>query len=389
VSINSHQPDSLKEKLIAKDTITRAASNLKKIQSQTFDRDIRILNVCGGHERTISDAGLRSLLPEQLKLIPGPGCPICVCPAETINHAISLSNNKHNIVACFGDMINVPANNKKSEVQSLKEAKASGNNIAAVSSPAEVIKLALANSDKTIIFFVAGFETTMAPIAAMLDQINHSSINNVKFLISGKKTWPIVSSLLNNNDHNLDGIIAPGHVATIMGEDEWKFIPAEFKVASAISGFTIDSMLSSIHAILSQIKNKSPSLENHYQETVTHQGNPTAQKLIKKYFNTGDSMWRGIGNIKNSGFTLKSEYQHINAELLIENLTQKTHKSDTPSGCDCPKVTMGQLTPTDCILFNKACTPSNPIGACMVSDEGACQIWWHTLPMQNNQCIST
>jgi len=356
--------------------VVRPQQWLEKIQALNFGHIIGILNVCGGHERTISHSGLRSLLPENIQLIPGPGCPVCVCPAEEINRAISLSKNSNIILACFGDMINVPANNKKQEIQSLKQARALGHNVVAVSSPAEVLKLAGSNPDKTIVFFVAGFETTLAPIAAMIDQLSGVD-TNIKFLIAGRKTWPVVESLLADSKHKLRGIIAPGHVATIMGANEWQFISENHQLACAVSGFTIDSVLASIYSVLMQIKNKENFLDNCYKETVTSHGNQTAKKLLDKCFEVDDALWRGVGIIENSGFFLKSKYSHLDAVGLIENDIQQSEKPDTPAGCDCPGVTMGKIFPTDCVLFNKACTPANPVGACMVSDEGACNIWWH------------
>ncbi|MDH3327529.1 MAG: hydrogenase formation protein HypD [Gammaproteobacteria bacterium] len=381
---------------------------LTKIREVKFDRTIRILNVCGGHERSISNSGIRTLLPEYIQLIPGPGCPICVCPTELINQSISLSRNPDIILACFGDMINVPANNKKGEIQSLSEAKAMGSNVEAVASPMEVIKLANTNQDKTIVFFVAGFETTMAPIAAMIEQINATSIKNIKFLIAGRKTWPIVFELFKDQDHGIDGVIAPGHVATIMGAQEWQFIPDSHKIPCSISGFTVSSVLESIYTVLKQIQTKKACLNNCYKEAVTDQGNLTAKNLLDKYFENDDAPWRGIGLIDESGFKFKSEFTHFDAANLIETTTSPhltpylasgftpkltiINKSESPAGCDCPKVIMGKLSPFNCKLFDKACTPSNPIGPCMVSDEGACNIWWlngEHLKTQQAQFCST
>ncbi|MDH5256713.1 MAG: hydrogenase formation protein HypD [Gammaproteobacteria bacterium] len=365
------------------------AEILTEINKLHFDREIRILNVCGGHERSISNAGLRTLLPKQIHLIPGPGCPVCVCPSEIINYAISLAQHKNIILACFGDMINVPANNKKSEIQSLNEARQLGHEIAAVSSPAEVIRLAEKNIDKTIVFFIAGFETSMAPIVAMLDQLTHTrQPANIRFLLSAKKTWPIVASMLDDPEHMLDGIIAPGHVATVMGSNEWHFIPEQHNIACAVSGFTTLSVLESIKSILNQIKNKKPVLDNCYKETVTNQGNLVAQNLMKKYLLTSDEAWRGIGIIKSSGFSLKKKYANYNAEMIIPANSSEDRKNETPAGCDCPKIIMGKRSPVDCKLFGKPCSPSKPVGPCMVSAEGACNIWWHTNSTQLTQSYS-
>ena len=355
---------------------------LKNVQAYRFSTPVKILNVCGGHERSISEAGLRSILPDYIQLFPGPGCPVCVCPVETIKLAISLSKDPKIIVTSFGDMLNVPTNSKKSEVQSLSHAKSVGHNVIAVASPQEVMELAKQHNDKTVIFFAAGFETTMAPVAAMLEQCNQT---NIQFLIEGKRTWPIVESILSTGPKTIDAIIAPGHVATIMGSEEWRFVSKGFGIASAVSGFNIQSILKSIDSVLNQLSKNEPTLENCYPEVVSKNGNQTAQGLLNKYFEVSQSNWRGIGEINDSGFKFKNEYADLDANNLnlpttiIETLLTtkaENEKPETPAGCACPDVIMGRTSPSDCVLFDKACTPSSPIGACMVSEEGACNIWW-------------
>ena len=367
---------------------TDAQQYLNKIQQFSNTRPIRILNVCGGHERTIANGGLRSILPQNIQLIPGPGCPVCVCPNEVINQAIKLAQADNIILACFGDMVNVPVNNKKGDIQSLAEARALGANVFPVASPQEVIHLAQNNPDKTIVFFVAGFETTMAPIAAML---SHNTQNNIKYLIAGRKTWPIVSDLLASGDHNLDGIIAPGHVATIMGSKEWDFVPKQFDIPCVIAGFTTDNLLKSIYELIIQILNDNVELKNCYPQMVKPHGNALAQKTLKKYFQIYDATWRGIGLVKQSGYQFKPAYQHLDAANILPQNIQPINKSDLPASCDCAQVVMGKQQPTQCKLFNKPCTPKHPIGPCMVSDEGACHIWWqngeqlkHDLPYYEN-----
>jgi hydrogenase expression/formation protein HypD len=352
-----------------------AVAWLARIHALKLAQPVRVLNVCGGHERTISLAGIRGVLPEAITLVPGPGCPVCVCPEADILGAIALAAKPGMILAAFGDMLRVPANVARGEVRSLTEARARGADVRAVAAPGEAVMLARANPERSVVFFAAGFETTAAPIAAML---NEALPDNFSVLLSARRTWPAVAMLLGGPTQHFEALIAPGHVATIMGAAEWRFVPERHGIATAVAGFTAVSLLAAIYAVLLQVIEGRPALENAYPECVRPAGNLRARDCIAGAFADVDANWRGIGTIAKSGFALRP---HLAAHDARQNFpatlrVAKSRMGDMPPGCDCAGVVMGRLQPVDCRLFGKACTPRMPVGPCMVSDEGACRIWW-------------
>lgn len=354
---------------------------IEKIQALPLPKTLRIMNVCGGHERTLSASGIRTLLPEKIQIIPGPGCPVCVCPEKTLQFAIQLSTRPGITVVSFGDMLRVPANSKKSQINTLLESRERGNSVIAIASPLEAIALAKNKPEETIIFFIAGFETTIAPIAAMLAQ---GLPDNLKLLLSAKKTWPIVDQLLKSATHNLDGLIAPGHVASVMGSDEWAFVIKEHELPCAIAGFDNSSLLAGIYSICRQVIEGNVFLDNCYSSVVSPAGNSVAKKWINQLFTLDHAIWRGIGSVENSGFSLKASYVHYDAAILFSDVQIESQQANAtvddamPAGCDCADVVLGRILPTDCRLFNTSCQPSQPKGPCMVSEEGACHIWLTT-----------
>lgn len=348
---------------------------LAKIKQLEIPNKLKILNVCGGHERSISNAGLRSLLPEHIELIPGPGCPVCICPEQDVHEAIQLALDENIIMLAFGDMLRVPVNAPKSEPRSLEQAKTLGADIRPVASPIEALNIATENPLHTIVFFAAGFETTMAPVAAMLAQ---KAPANLLVLLSGRLTWPAVLLLLQSQQQNFDALIAPGHVATVMGSQEWDFVVTQYKIPVAVAGFTPDSLLAAFYSVIRQTLEHKCFLDNCYSEVVSPSGNRTAQNILNQVMKVVDADWRGIGEIKDSGFALQAEYQNHDARQFFKpHLKQKrTREGEMPPGCDCASVIMGQIYPSGCRLYGTACKPESPIGPCMVSDEGACRIWW-------------
>ncbi len=348
---------------------------LARIRDLPLKKTIRIMNVCGGHERTISHAGLRSALPKQIKIIPGPGCPVCICPEEDIYSAIELASNNNVILIAFGDMLRVPTNGPKSAPRSLEQAKAAGADIRPVASPAEAVLIAKNNPSKEVIFFAAGFETTTAPVAAMLAQ---TPPKNLSVLLSGRLTWPAVSMLLESEAPGFEGLIAPGHVSAIMGPEEWEFVPKTYNIPSAVAGFNAETLLAALYSVLRQRLNGEVFLDNCYPAVVPAGGNPTAQKIMREVLEVHDANWRGIGVIPNSGYEISQSYKEYNARLRFEVEVDCARKrvGEMPPGCDCARVVLGKIYPNQCGLYGKACTPRRPIGPCMVSDEGACRIWW-------------
>ncbi|WP_097462004.1 hydrogenase formation protein HypD [Mangrovitalea sediminis] len=355
---------------------------LERIRALPIPPRFRIMNVCGGHERTISMAGLRSLLPAGIELIPGPGCPVCVCPEEDIFQAIRLALDEKVTLVAFGDMLRVPVNGPRSEPRSLEEARAAGADVRPVASPMEAVRIARDTPGRETVFFAAGFETTMAPVAAMLAE---GVPENLSILLSGRKTWPAVAMLLADGQKpgqqpGFDALIAPGHVSTIMGPEEWRFVPGQYGLPTAVAGFQNASLLAAIYSALRQAQSGRIFLDNCYANVAHPGGNPQAQALLDQVMTVGDANWRGIGTIAGSGFALQPAYGAQDARRRFPDCSdpQRRRAGEMPPGCACAQVVLGQIYPNQCPLYGRACQPRHPIGPCMVSDEGACRIWWAT-----------
>ncbi len=348
---------------------------LERIRGLPLHRPVSILNVCGGHERTLAQAGLRAALPEAIRIIPGPGCPVCVCPEEDVYEAIRLALESDTILVAFGDMLRVPVNVAKGEIRSLSEARAKGADVRPIASPREAMAIAQAHPDKRIVFFAAGFETTMAPVAAMLCE---GVPENLLLLLSGRLTWPAVDLLLASEAPGFDALIAPGHVATVMGPEEWSFVTDRYGMPAAVAGFTAESLLAATHSVLTQLLADAPILKNCYPASVRPGGNRIAKQHLSRTMRIVGANWRGIGTIAHSGFALAEGFASHDARGLLgpSDMTQRRRAGEMPPGCDCARVVLGKILPTDCKLYGKACKPRTPIGPCMVSDEGACHIWW-------------
>lgn len=363
--------------------MTGASAWLERIRGLRLPDRVRVMNVCGGHERSITQAGLRGALPEQIELIPGPGCPVCVCPEEDIYAAIQLAR-KGVVVAAFGDMLRVPCNAPKAEPRSLEQARAAGGTVRPVSSPEEVLTIAKAHPDRDVVFFAAGFETTTAPVAGLvarsLQQTGGEAAwpDNLSLLLSGRLTWPAVALLLDSGTPGFDALVAPGHVSTVMGPEEWEFVPRRHGIPAAVAGFTTESLLAAFYSVLRQVIEDRPFLDNCYPQVARPGGNPTARAILQQVMDVTDANWRGIGVIPGSGFALKPEFAAIDARVrfAIEPEEDRKRAGEMPPGCDCARVVLGKIYPNQCILYGRACTPRKPIGPCMVSDEGACRIWW-------------
>jgi len=334
------------------------------------------MNVCGGHERSITLAGLRSALPANVELIPGPGCPVCVCPEEDVYLAIQIALREPVILVTFGDMLRVPVNAARGDIRTLEQARTAGADIRPIASPVEAVTLANAEPDKQVVFFAAGFETTMAPVAAM---VAAGIPENLSLLLSGRLTWPAVSMLLASDTPGFHGLVAPGHVATVMGAHEWDFVPQQHRIPAAVAGFTAESLLSAFYSVLRQIVSGKLFLDNCYGEVVSEQGNTRAQSVMRTVFTISDANWRGVGMIPASGFALQAAFQAHDARMryphVIDN-TQRKRAGAMPPGCDCAQVVLGRIYPNECRLYGAGCNPRNPVGPCMVSEEGACRIWW-------------
>lgn len=348
---------------------------LAKIHELKLECPVRIMNVCGGHERSIAMAGLRSALPKPVELIAGPGCPVCVCPEEDVYLAIQLALHADVMLLAFGDMLRVPVNVAKGEVRSLEQARAAGASVLPIASPREAVQIARQHPSREVVFFAAGFETTMAPVAAMLRE---GVPDNLSVLLSGRRTWPAVAMLLDSGEAGFDALVAPGHVATVMGADEWHFVVERHHLPAAVAGFTPVSLLAALYSVLRQKLEGKCFLDNCYRELVRPEGNAIAQQQLARAFKVVDANWRGIGVIPASGYELATEFSAQDARLRFPdfNDVQRKHAGQMPPGCDCARVVLGKINPDQCVLYGRACTPKTPVGPCMVSDEGACRIWW-------------
>ena len=336
---------------------------------------VRIMNVCGGHERSISAAGLRSIIPANVELVPGPGCPVCICPEEDVYEAIQIALNEDVTLVAFGDMLRVPVNVPKREPRSLEQAKAAGADIRPIASPIDAVRIARAEQKRPVVFFAAGFETTTAPVAAMLAE---GVPDNLLVLLSGRLTWPAVAMLLDSGEPGFDALVAPGHVSTVMGPEEWEFVVDKHDIPAAVAGFTPDSLLAAMYSVLRQLRDDRHFLDNCYPQVVKVGGNPGARRHLDDVMEVVDANWRGIGVIPKSGFALRDEYAAHDARSRFRSYADDSRKrvGEMPPGCDCANVVLGKIYPNQCRLYGAACTPRKPIGPCMVSDEGACRIWW-------------
>ncbi len=352
-----------------------AADWLEALRGLDFDRPLRIMNVCGGHERSISLAGLRSVIPGNVELVPGPGCPVCICPEEDVYEAIQVALHEDVTLVAFGDMLRVPVNVPKREPRSLEQARAAGADIRPIASPTEAVRIAAADPSRKVVFFAAGFETTTAPVAAMLAE---GAPDNLLVLLSGRLTWPAVAMLLDSGTPGFDALVAPGHVSTVMGPEEWEFVVRDHDIPAAVAGFTPESILAAMYSVLRQLRDGRHFLDNCYPQAVHPGGNAVARAQLDEVMDVVDANWRGIGIIPKSGFALREAFAAHDARRHFRSYADVSRKrvGEMPPGCDCARVVLGKIYPNQCRLYGAACTPRKPIGPCMVSDEGACRIWW-------------
>lgn len=326
---------------------------------KNYDGDeVHIMEVCGTHTAAISENGIPSMLSPKIKLISGPGCPVCVTVTAVIDRLIDLAMEENTIVLTFGDLIRVKGTNK-----SLADAKADGGHVRMVYSPMETVKLAKEDPYHTYVFAAIGFETTTPVYAMVLEEAVKENVKNLKLLTS-LKTMPEVIRWVVKNGGGIDGFIAPGHVCAVTGSDTFKELSHELGIPFVVSGFEGKQLIMTIYALL-QMKGKS-GIKNLYRGVVTEEGNIKAKEVVEKYFEVSDASWRGMGKIKGSGMALKKEYADFDAGSF------GLDEDHMPPGCSCASVLVGKVKPYECPLFGKACTPDNAHGACMVSTEGSC-----------------
>lgn len=320
--------------------------------------EVRIMEVCGTHTAAISENGIPSMLSPKIKLISGPGCPVCVTVTAVIDRLIELSMRDDTVVLTFGDLIRVKGTEK-----SLADAKADGAKVKMVYSPMETVEMASKDPDHTYVFAAIGFETTAPVYASVLEEAIKRGLDNLKLLTS-IKTMPQVIRWVVNNGGGIDGFIAPGHVAAVTGSNIFAELSKELDLPFVVSGFEGEQLLLTIYALV-RMKGHS-GIRNLYKSVVTTEGNMKAKELVKRYFEPSDASWRGMGIIKGSGLVLKSEYSKYDAG------SYELDQDHMPPGCSCASVLVGKIKPNECPMFGKACTPDNAHGACMVSTEGSC-----------------
>ncbi|MGI9248807.1 MAG: hydrogenase formation protein HypD, partial [Woeseiaceae bacterium] len=300
-----------------------AADWLKALQELDTDKPVRIMNVCGGHERSISVAGLRTVIPDNVELVPGPGCPVCICPEEDVYEAIQLALHEDITLVAFGDMLRVPVNVPKREPRSLEQAKAAGADIRPIASPIDAVRIADDDPARLVVFFAAGFETTTAPVASMLAE---GVPDNLLVLLSGRLTWPAVALLLDSGVPGFDALIAPGHVSTVMGPEEWEFVVDKHDIPAAVAGFTSQSLLAAMYSVLRQLGDDRHFLDNCYPEVVRSGGNLEARRQLQQVMSVVDANWRGIGVIPKSGFALREEYAAHDARQRFRSYADESRK---------------------------------------------------------------
>jgi hydrogenase expression/formation protein HypD len=351
----------------------KAQALLKQIQKVTRQiaphRPIKIMEICGGHTHAIFKSGLESLLPEEIELVHGPGCPVCIMPRGKLDEAIAIAQNPNVILTTFGDAMRVPGSK-----QNLLQAKALGSDIRLVYSPLDSLKIAQANPDKAIVFFGIGFETTAPSTALTVLQAEKEGIKNFSLFCNHVRVVPAMEALLENPDLQLDGFVGPGHVSMVIGTEPYEIIAKKYHKPLVVAGFEPLDVLQALWMVLQQLAEGRCEIENQYTRLVQNSGNAIALQAMNQVFDVREQFeWRGLGDIPQSGLKMRPEYADFDAEVKFPVSYQAVadHKA-----CQCGEILKGVLKPWQCKVFGTACTPENPIGACMVSSEGACAAYY-------------
>jgi hydrogenase expression/formation protein HypD len=364
---NPDLADSLIERILL------TAANLQDNAHPTADTgQIRLMEVCGTHTMSIAKNGLRELLPPNIRLLSGPGCPVCVTANSDIDRIIALTHVDGLTVTTFGDMLRVPGSST-----SLAERRAEGALVEVVYSPLDALQMAVDKPDHQIVFIAVGFETTAPIIAATILRADALKVANFTVFSALKRVPPALVALLEDSELILDGLILPGHVSTILGEKAYDFIARDFNMPAVITGFEPLDILAGIAGLLEQLTTRRQgqqlSVSNAYTRAVQSTGNQSAKNTIDRVFCHLDSNWRGLGAIPDSGFCIRPEFSAWDATLRFDPDVEPTIE---PKGCRCGDVLRGVINPPECPLFGNGCTPIKPLGPCMVSSEGSCAAWY-------------
>lgn len=347
------------------DIVQKYSEQLHLITTKAWN----IMEVCGGQTHTIIKYGIDTLLPPQIQLIHGPGCPVCVTSVELIDKAIMIALRKDVIFCTFGDMLRVPGSNNKD----LFLAKAQGADIRVVYSPLDCLDIAKQNTSKNVVFFGIGFETTAPATAFVVKEAIKNKLNNFFMLVTHVLVPPAMKVILHTNDAHIDGFLAAGHVCTVMGYEEYEILTQEYKKPIVVTGFEPADIMQGIYMCVKQLENGHYTVENQYKRSVKKEGNIHAKNTIFEVFKIVDRKWRGLGMIPKSGLSLKPEFEHLDAEVKF-NLTN--YSVDESEDCIIGLVLKGIKKPHECPLFGIKCNPENPLGASMVSTEGVCSAYY-------------
>lgn len=340
-------------------------------QAEKLDHPLYMMEVCGGHTHTIMKYGLQHLLPDNLHFVHGPGCPVCIMPKERIDHAIALAMMDDVILVTLGDMIRVPGSQC-----SLAQCRARGGAVEPIYDPMDALEIAQANPDKKVTYFAIGFETTTPMTAVLVQQAERQNIDNLYFHINHVLVPPAMHSVMADEQAVVNAFIGPSHVSVITGSEIYQPIVDTYQVPVVVAGFEPTDVLESVLMLVESAVKRSPRLENQYTRAVTRQGNAAAKAMIEQVFEIRDSFnWRGLGEIPQSALQLRACYAARDAEVVFPSLRTIEPVADHKV-CRCGDILRGLATPTDCRVFGRSCTPSRPMGSCMVSSEGACNAYY-------------
>ena len=353
----------------------KAAEQLAQAIQKKVTRPWIIMEICGGQTHTIVKSGLEDLLPKEITLVHGPGCPVCVTPIDLIDKAVAIAQRPEVIFCSFGDMLRVPGSSK-----SLFDVKAEGGDVRIVYSPLDALKLARSNPGRQVVFFAVGFETTAPANAMAAWQADHGGIENFSLLVSHVLVPPAMEALLSSSNCVVQGFLAAGHVCTIMGFEEYFPIASKYHVPIVVTGFEPLDILEGIYMTVSQLEENRHEVENQYARAVRREGNRPAQQTISEVFEVSPRQWRGLGEIPASGFQLRGRFQKYDANRRYPSSTEPVRESPE---CISGLILQGIKKPHECPAFAVKCTPENPLGAPMVSSEGACAAYYHYGRRQN------
>jgi hydrogenase expression/formation protein HypD len=350
----------------------RAAAAVETVVGRIRERVTRpwtLMEVCGGQTHSILKFGLDALLPSELRLVHGPGCPVCVTPLEMIDRAVAIASRPDTIFCSFGDMLRVPGS-----ATDLLKVKAGGGDVRVVYSPLDALRLARRHPDRKVVFFAVGFETTAPANAMAVHRAAAEGLGNFSVLVAHVLVPPALEALLACEDARIQGLLAPGHVCAVTGFRGYEPVAARHEVPIVVTGFEPVDLLNGVLAAVSQLEKGEARVENQYPRAVVRDGNPAALRMIEEVFTVSDRSWRGLGEIPMSGYALSARYAAHDAERVFD---VERVKAREPEECQAGLVLQGRLRPTDCPEFGVRCTPEHPLGATMVSSEGACAAYFH------------